>query len=280
MNGLKGETLSQVARDIKFRLTVRDNHAAGGGVTAAGIFKVVVTDDGPFKLIAPNTAVNWLGGSTHTITWDVANTDDASGINAQNVDILMSTDGGTTFSTVVLANTPNDGTEDIIVPNIPTNSTVKFKVQASDNIFFDISDVDFTITFNSVLPVSLLQFYVKPTRSTIQVMWATATETNNKGFEVLRSEGTSNNFIKIAFVTSKGSGNSIQNYRFDDNTVKTGVDYFYRLRQIDVNNNSVYSSIKRAKIDANGKFIVSIQPQPFLNTAEVSVDGIEKKILL
>src|SRR4029078_9043376 len=67
MNGLKGETVSQVARDIKFRLIARDNQAAGGGVTAASNFKVVITDDGPFTLTAPNTAVNWLDGITHTV---------------------------------------------------------------------------------------------------------------------------------------------------------------------------------------------------------------------
>ncbi|MEP6596342.1 MAG: reprolysin-like metallopeptidase, partial [Ginsengibacter sp.] len=279
INGLKGETIPRVARNIKFRFIARDNQADGGGVTtSANIpFKVIVTDDGPFKLTAPNTAVNWLGGSIQTITWDVANTNDATGINAQNVDILMSTNGGNTFSTIVSANTPNDGTEDIEVPNIPTNTTVRFKVQASKNIFFDISDVNSTITFNSVLPVSLLQFSVKPARNSIQLVWATATEINNKGFEILRSERTNNNFIKIGFVSSINNSAGVQNYTFNDSIVKKGVDYFYRLRQIDIDNNSVYSSVKRAKIDAEGKFAVIIQPQPFRNTAEVFIGGIEKK---
>src|SRR4029079_18670281 len=121
-------------------------------------------------------------------------------------------------------------------------------------------DVDFTITFNSVLPASLLQFSVKPARSSIQLTWASVTETNSQGFEILRSERTSNNFIKIGFVPGRGNGSGIQNYGFNDNTVKKGIDYFYRLRQIDLNNQVVYSSVKRAKIDAEGKFAVSIQP--------------------
>ena len=111
--GLKGEILPQVARDMKFRLTVRDNKATGGGVATGGdgcsstaLFKVVVTNDGPFTVTAPNTAVNWLGGTTQTVTWNVANTNNASGINAQNVDILMSTDGGKTYPTIILSGTP------------------------------------------------------------------------------------------------------------------------------------------------------------------------------
>ena len=53
--------------------------------------------------------------------------------------------------------------------------------------------------------------------------------------------------------------------------------YYYRIRQIDVNNNSIYSDIKKAKIDVDGKFTVSINPQPFRNTLQASIDGIEKK---
>jgi hypothetical protein len=283
MNGLKGETLPQVARDIKFRFVARDNQATGGGVATGGNgcsstsqFKVVVTDDGPFTVTAPNTAVNWLGGTTQTVSWDVGNTDDASGIDAQNVDILMSTDGGQTYTTVILAGTPNDGTQDIVVPNIATNTQVRFMVKASDNIFFDISDVDFTITFNSVLPVSLLQFFVKPGRSAIQLTWATTTEINNRGFEILRSEGSSNKFTRIGFVEGTVNTNTVQNYLFLDNNVRKGVDYFYRLRHIDVDNNSVYSTLKRGKIDIGGIFTVAVYPQPVHNMAELSVDGIEK----
>jgi len=89
-----------------------------------------------------------LGGTTQTIKWNVANTDNATGINVQNVDILMSTDGGLTYPTTILSNVPNVGSQSITVPNIATNSTVRFMVKASDNIFFDISDVNSTITFN------------------------------------------------------------------------------------------------------------------------------------
>ncbi|MEO6456399.1 MAG: reprolysin-like metallopeptidase [Ginsengibacter sp.] len=169
MGGLKGETLSQVARDIKFRLTVRDNRANGGGVATGGDgcsssapFKVVVTNDGPFTITAPNTVVNWLGGTTQTVTWNVANTNNVAGINAQNVDILMSTDGGHTYPATIVSNTLNNGTTSIIVPNITTTNTVRFMVKASGSIFFDISDVNFTITFNPALPASLFSAAIRP----------------------------------------------------------------------------------------------------------------------
>ena len=141
-----GELLPNQARTLKFRLTVRDNRAGGGGVmhpdTTLNIS--VVNSGGAFAVTAPNTAVTWTGGSTQTVTWNVSGTT-GSGINTANVKISLSTDGGYTYPTVLLASTPNDGSQTVTVPNIAT-TTARIKVEAVGNIFFDISNVNFTIT--------------------------------------------------------------------------------------------------------------------------------------
>jgi hypothetical protein len=153
MNGNKGELLPQVGRTMKFRLTVRDNRAGGGGVVSsgngcqsAGDFQLNVIDGtGPFLVTSPNTAgISYVGGSSQTITWSVAGTS-AAPINCANVKISLSTDGGLTYPTVISASTPNDGTENLIIPNIAT-TTARIKIEAVGNIFFDISNVNFTIT--------------------------------------------------------------------------------------------------------------------------------------
>jgi hypothetical protein len=153
MGGLKGEVLPQVARTMKFRLTVRDNHAGGGGVVSSGngcqsaaTFQVnVINGTGPFVVTYPDAAgTTFTGNSSQTITWNVAGTATAP-ISCANVKISLSTDGGLTYPTVIAASTPNDGSETVIIPNLPT-TTARIKVEAVGNIFFDISNNNFTIT--------------------------------------------------------------------------------------------------------------------------------------
>ena len=151
-----GELLPSYARNLKFRLTVRDNRAGGGGVDRAQVNFTVDGNSGPFVVTSPNTNVSWTGNTSQTITWSVANTT-ASPVSCANVRILLSTNGGNTFATVILASTPNDGSEVITLPNLPTTQA-RIKVEAVGNIFFDISNVNFTIINDpgAVNPVSFI----------------------------------------------------------------------------------------------------------------------------
>ena len=105
---------------------------------------VTVTDTaGPFKVTAPNTAVTYAGNSTPSVTWDVASTSGGL-VNVANVKISFSTDGGVTFPTVLIPSTPNDGSQLVTIP-IGNTTTGRIKVEAIGNIFFDVSDVNFTV---------------------------------------------------------------------------------------------------------------------------------------
>lgn len=140
-----GELKPTYARTLSFKVLARDNRANGGGANQASISFSVSGTAGPFVVTAPNTsAVNWGASTVQTVTWDVAGTT-ASPINCQNVNILLSTDGGQTFNITLLANTPNDGSQAINVPNNPTTQA-RIKVEAVGNIFFDISNANFTIS--------------------------------------------------------------------------------------------------------------------------------------
>jgi hypothetical protein len=148
--GTNIEALSSVSRTLNFRLTVRDNHtfssSAPVAVAQTAFADAVVTvsnTSGPFAVTAPNTAVTWSGGSAQTITWSVNNTT-AAPVSCANVKVSLSTDGGNTFPTVLITSTPNDGSESLVIPNTAT-AAARIKVEAVGNIFFDISNANFTI---------------------------------------------------------------------------------------------------------------------------------------
>ncbi|MGI8813032.1 MAG: reprolysin-like metallopeptidase, partial [Pyrinomonadaceae bacterium] len=154
---LTGELLPSIARTMTFQVVARDNHALAGGVSTATASVVVDGASGPFAVTAPNTAGTWAANSTQTVTWNVANTGAGTTVNAANVKISLSTDGGLTFPITLLASTSNDGAKAITVPNVVT-SAARIKVEAVGNIFFDMSDANFTISASSPLAPKRFDF--------------------------------------------------------------------------------------------------------------------------
>jgi hypothetical protein len=142
-----GESLPSISRTMNFQVTIRDNRANGGGINTAIQQVIVDATAGPFLVTQPNTAVSWTGGSSQTVTWNVANTS-AAPVSTANVKISLSTDGGNTFPITLLASTANDGSESVTIPNTPT-TTARVKVEAVGNVYFDISNANFTITAGS-----------------------------------------------------------------------------------------------------------------------------------
>lgn len=136
--------LPAVGRIMNFTLSVRDNAPGGGCVADDDVRISVAGNAGPFLVTAPNTNEEWHVGSTETVTWDVANTDGVP-VNCSNVDIYLSIDGGYTYPITLAEQVPNTGSYDLIAPdNIGNNNRVKIK--GNNNVFFDISDEDFTIS--------------------------------------------------------------------------------------------------------------------------------------
>ncbi|MGL2962453.1 reprolysin-like metallopeptidase [Flavobacterium sp. RSB2_4_14] len=183
------EALPSVARTLNFRLTVRDNRAGGPANNSDDMIVTVNATAGPFTVNSPNTAVSYAGGSAQTITWSVAGTT-ANGVNCANVDILLSTNGGTTWSTL-LAATPNDGTEAVTIPNTP-GTTNRIMVKGTNHIFFDVSNTNFTITAGSTDTIA-------PTAPTLTASGTTQTSTN------LSWSGATDNVAVTAYDVYRGT---------------------------------------------------------------------------
>ena len=254
-----GEILPTYTRTLTFRLTVRDNRAGGGGVNYAQMQSINVTNTaGPFLVTQPNTAVTWQGNTIQTITWDVANTSVAP-VNVTEVNIFLSTDGGQNFTEVLAANTPNDGSEDLLLPNLPTTQA-RIKIEAVGNVFFDVSNTNFTI--EDYVPVELTAFLAMNTEKGITLEWTTASESNNSGFMIERSSNKVN-FIEVAFVNGKGTTTEVTDYKYVDGISNPGT-YYYRLKQVDFDGSFSYSDIVEGEINGPEVFNLSQNyPNPF-----------------
>ncbi|GAA4280042.1 hypothetical protein GCM10022260_04630 [Gaetbulibacter aestuarii] len=154
--GSDWETVATVDRFLNWALTVRDRSPStpSGGQTSYDTMQIHVinssssTTVGPFTVTSQTASnISWTKNTTETITWNVANTNDPAGVNTQNVNILLSTDGGYTYDTVLKSNTPNDGSEQITVPNLAA-PFCRVMVQPINNIYYAINPVDFAIGYN------------------------------------------------------------------------------------------------------------------------------------
>jgi chitodextrinase len=163
------EAVPSVGRTLNFRLTVRDNIAGGGANNSDDMVVTVNSTTGPFVVSYPNSAITWNVNQLQTITWDVAGTN-GTAVNCQTVNILLSTDGGSTYPISLASGVANNGSAQITVPNtIGTQNRIK--VEAADNIFYDVSNANFNIEAevicNAIVPTNLTSSNISSTSATL-----------------------------------------------------------------------------------------------------------------
>lgn len=156
-----GERLPSYTRNLTFRMTVRDGV---GGYDYASVSFTANAAAGPFLVTYPNTAITWQQGTRQLVTWSVANTNLAP-VNCQNVNIRLSTDGGFTYPIALATNVPNNGYAEITVPAV-TTSQARVRIEAVGNIFFDISNANFTINNTTPSGNPLVNAFSPPDNST------------------------------------------------------------------------------------------------------------------
>ena len=176
-------------RALNFTFIARDNKQTA---TATMTATVDITK-GPFAVTSQaTTGISYVGGSTQTVSWNVASTSALTG--ADKVDILLSTDvngNSTTFSTVLATGVLNNSSATVVLPNI-ASSTCRFMVKASANIFFAVNAANFAITAapmaNEEFSLANFSLYPNP----------------NKGSFTVQFDSSSTNAIDIAVHDLRG----------------------------------------------------------------------------
>jgi hypothetical protein len=114
---------------------------------------------------------------------------------------------------------------------------------------------------SSIVPVQLISFTASASGKEILLNWITASELNNRGFEVQRSEVS--NWERITFIEGFGTTSEQHNYSYKDLNLTSG-KYAYRLKQIDYDGSSKYS--KEIEVDLFSPLKYSLEqnyPNPF-----------------
>lgn len=137
----------------------------------------------------------------------------------------------------------------------------------------------------TTLPVNLTSFTAKPSKNTVQLNWATASEQNNSHFEILRSASGQPNEV-IGKVNGNGTTTAANNYHFTDYSPLASA--YYQLRQVDNNGDAHLSDIAFVNVDlnvatfsasaVNGKFTAGYQSSTIQQANLVIVDLNGKKI--
>lgn len=100
-----------------------------------------------------------------------------------------------------------------------------------------------------VIPVELATFEAARSGASVQLVWTTASETNNAGFRVERRIAETEAFVSLGFVNGRGTTSEPQRYQFRDADLKNvygPVDY--RLKQVDLDGTTEYSPTIRVDL--------------------------------
>lgn len=121
----------------------------------------------------------------------------------------------------------------------------------------------------TVIPVELSSFTATGQHGVVELRWATATETNNKGFAIMRSRDNIS-FEQAGFVEGAGNSLAARFYSFTDKASGTGT-WYYKLKQIDFNGTYSYSPLVQVEVGVPEEFTLDQNyPNPFNPTTTIS----------
>lgn len=127
----------------------------------------------------------------------------------------------------------------------------------------------------TIIPVELTSFTYELLVNAVQLKWSTASEKNNRGFDVerlvLSQQLAVGNWESIGFVEGKGTTLNPQYYFFIDDQAQNG-KYSYRLKQIDFDGNFSYSGEIEVEVNLipNEFKLLQNYPNPFNPSTRIS----------
>jgi hypothetical protein len=218
------------------------------------------------------SAIQWFGTMSVAPTGRIdvvwLDTRDHPGTNLSALYYSNSTDQGVTWS-------PNERMSDYFDPNVGWPNQDKmgdYFHMVSDSLgarlawaatFNNEQDVYYSYITSGIVPVELTSFSASASADVVTLDWTTATELNNRGFNIERSS-EKNEWRTIGFIEGKGTTSEPQHYLYSDrlSDIKSNKLY-YRLKQIDNDGTYKYSNIVEVGIAPSSFTLSQNYPNPF-----------------
>jgi len=197
-------------------------------------------DSGYSKSVTNNYNSEWL---TKSIRIFIA----GQNINNDNSNSVKGYDLPNTFTSVVRLNFIILDISKVVTITVKsmTNQAGLFAYTHNSPNTFDINNIalsDPIGILEAPLPVNLLNFTYNVNGYNVNLSWATASEANNKGFQIERMHISEGSWKTVGFVEGAGNSNVEKKYNFEDRKLNTG-KYQYRMKQIDYNGNFSYKNL-------------------------------------
>ncbi len=123
------------------------------------------------------------------------------------------------------------------------------------------------------LPIELIDFNVASDGDDIRLTWSSASELNNKGFEILRSRNPNSGFEVIDFIDGLGSSSENHTYEYVDMDLETGIEFHYRLKQVDFDATYTYTAIKSIKVPVSKAASFGVFPNPANELIQITLEN-------
>lgn len=222
------ETVSTVGRTLNWSLTVRDQFfspqqtaSSDYGQSSFDTMQITVDNSTAFSVITPGT----LGSTgSNTVNWVVGQTN-ITPINCQLVNIKLSIDNGLSFPYELAMNTENDGSQSIALPSLPFTNSARIMVEASDNIFYAISEA-FTISNSQDFSISNLS--------------GAQSACNQTSLSYALNYATINNFSETVTFSVSGLPSGVTAV-FDQNNLSSDTNFSLQLENIENLSDGDYS---------------------------------------
>ena len=134
-----------------------------------------------------------------------------------------------------------------------------------------------TVQFDEQVPVELSAFAGEVVEDRVVLNWATASQTNNAGFRVLRSTDQVNFEVVSDLINGAGTTDALMNYNFADDSLPAVEQVYYVLEQIDLDgtihrSNPIQVLLGARFLNLPTEFASAVYPNPFNPSTTISYD--------